>query len=138
MSNSQRIPRGIKNRNPGNIRRGSAKWRGLAAVQSDPDFCVFETPHWGLRALAKLLLTYRLRHELKTVRQMIGRWAPPNENDTGSYVAFVAKSLGLKPDAQIPIDLWPSLVAAIVRHENGQQPYTAGQIAAAVAAARER
>lgn len=134
----KRIPRGIRNHNPGNIRHGSAKWQGLAAVQSDPEFCVFSAPHWGLRALARLLLTYRRRYHLTTTRQLIGRWAPPSENDTGAYVAVVAKALGLKPDAEIPLDFWPSLVAAIVRHENGQQPYSAGQIAAAVDAARER
>lgn len=138
MSNSQRIPRGIKNRNPGNIRRSRDRWRGLAAVQSDPDFFVFETPHWGLRALAKILLTYRARYGLGSVRELIGRWAPPNENDTAAYVTAVARHLGIKPDADVPLDLWPSLVTAIVRHENGRQPYSAGEIAAAVAAARER
>lgn len=121
-------PRGIRNNNPGNIRKGSVNWRGLAPAkdQTDPAFWIFEAPVWGLRAIAVILQNYQRRDGLKTVRQMINRWAPPEENDTDAYVAKVASSVGEDPDAPVSIDapgLLRGLVLAIVWHENGEQPY---------------
>jgi hypothetical protein len=130
-------PRGIRNHNPGNIRLG-AKWKGLAAVQADGAFCQFTAPVWGLRALAKVLLAYRDRHDLRTVAQIVGRWAPPGENDTAAYVRDVARHLNVAPDAPLDLDRHlPGLIEAIVRHENGVQPYDATMIEAALALARE-
>lgn len=122
-------PRGIRNHNPGNIRRTSDAWQGMAPVQTDAAFVQFLAPEYGIRALAKVLVNYSSRG-LRTVRQIIGTWAPPNENDTGAYVAQVARALGVGPDD--PIDVrarLPQLVPAIIRHENGQQPYPAEVIA---------
>ena len=36
----EKLPRGIRNKNPGNIKLGT-DWDGLANEQSDPTFCVF-------------------------------------------------------------------------------------------------
>jgi hypothetical protein len=84
-------PRGIRNNNPGNIDRNTTKWQGMADDQSsDPRFVVFKTPQAGIRALAKILLTYQNHDGLKTVRGIIGRWAPAVENNTSAYVAAVA------------------------------------------------
>jgi len=121
-------PRGIRNNNPGNIRKSHEPWRGLlpADEQTDSAFFRFSAPEWGIRALAVILRTYQAKHGLKTVRAMIQRWAPPTENDTDAYVAAVAKAVGVAPDE--PIDLRDAattrgMVLAIIRHENGQQPY---------------
>lgn len=80
-------PRGIRNNNPGNIRWGS-DWKGLKkdGKQQDPSFCVFETPEYGIRALAKLLQNYQLLYGLNTPRKIINRYAPPTENETVSYI----------------------------------------------------
>ena len=120
------LPRGIRNRNPGNIRKSRDRWKGLASLQSDPAFFVFETPLWGIRAMAVILRNYQRRHGLKSLAQIIGRWAPAAENDTAGYVAAVSKAIGVEPRA--PVDLRDGatlrpLIAAIVRHENGLQPY---------------
>ena len=120
------LPRGIRNRNPGNIRKSGDRWKGLAPLQSDPAFLVFETPLWGVRAMATILRNYQRRLGLKTLAQIIGRWAPADENDTAGYVAAVGKAMGVEPRA--PLDLrndaaLRSLIAAIIRHENGLQPY---------------
>ena len=59
---------------------------------------------------------------------MIGRWAPPNENDTGAYVRAVAASVGVGADEEIDVHefaILRPLTLAIIRHENGQQPYRA-------------
>jgi hypothetical protein len=120
------LPRGIRNRNPGNIRKSGDRWKGLAPLQPDAAFFVFETPLWGIRAMAVILRNYQRRLGLKSLARMIGRWAPAGENDTAGYVAAMGKAMGVDPRA--PIDLGNdvtlrALIAAIIRHENGLQPY---------------
>jgi len=135
-----RLPRGLRNNNGGNIRGGPVPWKG--EVGRDPvDFVIFSSAHYGLRALAKLLITYRLKYVLDCVEEIIGRWAPTSENDTRAYVNAVAREVGVSPTETINVVTDPAmlgrLVAAIVRHENGQQPYSTEQINAAVADALE-
>lgn len=119
-------PRGIANSNPGNIRKGDA-WRGLAPIQSDPDFCVFQAPIYGIRAIVKILRTYQVRDYTLTIREIINRWAPPSENDTGAYVNDIAAKAGVNPDFVISIgnrNITAKIVKAVIWHENGQQPYS--------------
>lgn len=121
--------RGLRNNNPGNIRKSADKWLGLAAEQTDPEFFIFTEPKYGVRALGKILQTYRNKYGLKTVREIISRWAPPIENNTTSYISSVARALGVTADE--PIDVYarlPDLAAAIIRHENGINPYTFDEI----------
>lgn len=131
------MSRGIRNHNPGNIRHGS-KWEGLAASQPDPDFCTFVSPVYGVRALAKVLLNYKRKHGLSTIRQVINRWAPSTENNTNAYILSVSRKLGKVPDEVIDLEsenILEPLVLAIIHHENGQQPYTIDQIRAGIEAA---
>lgn len=116
--------RGIRNNNPGNIRLG-LPWQGLSPTQTDPAFCQFVAPQWGIRAMAKILLHYE-SEEFNTVRLIINHWAPPNENDTDAYIADVAALCQTTPDS--PLDVRANLdklIQAIIRHENGSQPYSA-------------
>lgn len=125
------LPRGIRNHNPGNLRRSGDPWQGLAKEQTDPEFFQFVSAKWGIRALARTLITYQDRHGLTTVSQIIGRWAPPNENDTGAYVCAVVNRVGVAADERVDVHDYETLrplVEAIVRHENGQQPYTNAEI----------
>jgi len=59
---------------------------------------------YGIRALAKVLTNYKKIHNLNTVRQIISRYAPPNENQTTAYIQSVAKQLGVYPDMVIDIE----------------------------------
>jgi len=43
------LPRGIRNNNPLNIRRGKDQWQGLRAQQTDTSFCQFESLEYGWR-----------------------------------------------------------------------------------------
>ena len=52
-----KTPRGIRNNNPGNLDKG-APWQGLVNNSSEPRFCTFKDPVWGIRALAVTLITY--------------------------------------------------------------------------------
>ena len=86
----------------------------------------FAAPEWGIRAIAAILRTYQIKHNLKTVSQLIHRWAPPVENDTGAYERAVAKAVGVAANEPIDLtdpDMMRGMVLAISRHENGQQPY---------------
>lgn len=118
-------PRGIRNHNPGNLRRTPDKWKGLAAEQSDDEFFTFIEPQYGLRALARLLQVYQEVHNLKTVREIINRWAPPNENDTSAYIQAVSIWTDIEPDEPIDVTQFETSMAlakAIVRMENGKPP----------------
>ncbi len=124
------MTRAQRNNNPGNIDRGKAEWlgedRSKAALEHEPRFCVFKTPAYGYRALARLLRAYQTRHGLNTVRMMIDRWAPPVENDTSAYVLDVAGALHVDPDHAIDTHDHATLFAlckAIARHESGFDPW---------------
>lgn len=119
--------RGIRNNNPGNIRWGD-EWRGLVpeAQRTDKSFCQFKALEFGIRAMIIILRNYQSKYGLKTITGIIKRWAPPNENDTQAYIRSVAQATGT--DADKPIDLTDSrklfpLLQAIIKHENGTQPY---------------
>lgn len=130
-----RTPRGIRNHNPGNIRRSSDPWQGLAERQGDVEFFTFKSPIYGIRALARTLITYQDKHGLRTIHQIIGRWAPPVENNTNAYVRAVAEATDLDADQMLDLHdfdyLFP-LTKAIIKHENGQQPYSDVEITKAL------
>ena len=138
-------PRGIRNNNPGNIRWGD-NWQGLVPVdkRTDKSFAQFTQPIYGIRALAKVLTNYTKREGLPnvgkknidTVREIISRWAPPNENDTEAYIRSVAKAIGVEPNDPINVfdkTIMSGLVKAIIRHENGMMSYTDDVIDRAIA-----
>lgn len=137
LNGSVNVPRAVRNCNPGNIRKG-APWQGLSDVQDDPDFCTFSSPKWGFRAMGILLVTYQDRYRLGTVRQLIGRWAPPSENQTGAYVGDVARLTNFEPDEQLDMhnyeDLKP-VVKAIATHESGKWLFTDIELEAGLRAA---
>jgi hypothetical protein len=119
------VPRGIRNNNPGNIRLGIA-WQGLAATQTDPDFCQFTTAQYGIRAIEEIMLTYKSRG-LTTITQIISTWAPTNENNTQAYIDAVSQSTGFGANDQLNVtvlDVATKLIEAIIQHENGEQPYS--------------
>jgi len=125
------VSRGIRNNNPGNLRRTDDPWQGLAETQTDADFFVFQTPIYGIRSLARTLIKYQDQHGLRTIRQIIGRWAPSAENDTVAYTKAVSNETGFAPDVVLDMHKYEhlkALVAAIIRFENGHEPYTAAQV----------
>ena len=116
------MSRGLRNNNPGNIRRSRVRYKGEVRPSRDPDFKEFSTMAYGYRAVFVLLDTYRSRYGLTTIRQMLNRYAPPTENFTEGYVRFVADYAGVMPDEVIDPrserDMIP-IVAAMSKIENG-------------------
>ena len=86
------IPRGIRNNNPLNIRRGT-NWLGLSKHQTDPAFCQFDSMTYGLRAGLIIIRTYMMKYKLTTIHSIVTRWAPPSENDTNAYVKSVSSMM---------------------------------------------
>ena len=93
------MKRGIRNNNPLNIRHGKDRWQGARETQTDRSFVQFESMSYGYRAGWRTLQTYyeRFCRQTKpfTVRSIIERWAPPNENDTEAYIRQVLKLAGI-------------------------------------------
>ncbi|WFQ80494.1 structural protein [Xenorhabdus sp. SF857] len=120
------MTRGIRNNNPGNIRHGD-NWQGLCSRQTDKSFCQFIAPEYGVRAMIKILRTYERKYGDNTIRQFISRWAPPNENDTEAYIAYVSDAVSVSRDSVIDVnnqDVMTALVKAMIQMENGKQPYS--------------
>lgn len=114
-------PRGIRNCNPGNIRKTDTKWKG-EVPGGDSAFETFISMPYGYRALIKLLQNYQRNHRLRTIRQLINRWAPSTENNTSAYVATVARETGFGCDQTIDLkDRRTAILmaAAISYVENG-------------------
>ena len=124
--------RAIRNNNPGNIRIGQP-WAGLMPgsqmtpeQKQETEFCVFDSPMWGFRAMGLILRTYANRFAAQDrpfcVATIIGTWAPPADNNkTDAYVEDVAERIGVDPDDILICDranMMP-LVKAISLHEVG-------------------
>lgn len=116
------MTRGLRNNNPGNIRKSGTVYLG-ETVSADASFKTFESVEYGYRAMFVLLHTYQKRYGLKTLRQMISRWAPPEDNnDTEAYITAVSDDSGVPADSTITTtykDVMVPIVAAMSRVENG-------------------
>lgn len=89
-------PRGVRNHNPLNIeRRPGTKWLGQTKEQTDPRFVQFQSDVLGFRAALIIIRRYIKQYDLKTIRKIISRWAPPGENHTEIYIQVVAERSGI-------------------------------------------
>jgi hypothetical protein len=127
MKATTKPPRGIRNNNPGNIERGNDKWQGLDPKPQpvDPRFAQFKDPSWGIRALAVILINYQDKYGLRTIKDIIGRWAPTNENNTAAYAESVSRATGFGIGETLDMHKYICLrpiVEAIIRHECGAGP----------------
>lgn len=116
------MARGLSNNNPGNIRISGTKYQGEIQPSKDRAFKQFESMAYGYRAMFMLLYTYQKRHGLRTIRQMISRWAPPTENFTENYIRYVAQWSEIGADTGIDTmtkSTMVPIVAAMSRMENG-------------------
>lgn len=94
--------RGIRNNNPLNIRRGH-NWKGLRPTQTDAAFCQFTSIEWGIRAAVLILASYARKH-VRTIEEIITRWAPPSENNTRRYIQMVCDTTGWPPSRVVPVN----------------------------------
>lgn len=114
---------GIRNNNPFNIKYNNInKWKGQTGFNKG--FCVFSDMEFGLRAGIYLLRKYINVYKLKSVKEIIGRFAPPSENATSAYISYVSNYLGVRPDSQIneflvkDLTIFYNLCSAICYYES--------------------
>lgn len=117
-------PKGVRNNNPLNLGYVPGQ-PGLDPVApTDGRFGRYVTPEDGVSAAVLQLRSYQTRSGLVTPAQMISRWAPPSENDTGTYVRTVAAKSGLQPDQPVDLnnpDQASRLVGAMAQVETGRK-----------------
>lgn len=115
---------GVRNNNPGNIRKSKDVWVGQTG--NDGAFVTFATPAHGIRATGRNLLSYA-RQGYVTPEQIITRWAPPeDDNDTEGYIKFVSEYLNVPRDTRLDLtdlNTLTRLSMAIMIKENGQSEF---------------
>lgn len=109
-----------RNHNPLNIRKTKAgvdRWDG--EVSSGNAFAKFTSPQYGLRA-AMFLLRRRYFNDngLKSVEQIINKWAPVADNSIkaiSNYINSVAAALNVAPTEPLDIDNSDAQLIAMAR-----------------------
>lgn len=110
--------RNWRNNNPGNLEYGEFA-KSLGAVGSDGRFAVFPSYDAGRQAKERLIFSSPSYRDL-TLEQAISRYAPPNENNTRSYINQVAAAAGVPastPMNQIPATVRGNVLNAMERVE---------------------
>lgn len=119
-SGNKRLPRNLRNNNPGNIEYGPyAKSKG--AIGSDGRFAIFPTPQAGEKAMSDLLSSYRSRG-YDTIASIIGRWSPASDNaagNTAAYISDVSRRTGIDPNQRLSDAQMFAVQHAMALHEGG-------------------
>lgn len=123
----KKLPRGIRNNNPLNIRKGN-NWKGEVSRSTDGEFEQFVSMQWGIRAGFKILKNYMTGYggrvkALTNVHDIIHRWAPPNENNCRAYIDSVCRFSGLHEFERLQFsdrNKMLALVDGMIRVECGQ------------------
>ena len=130
------LPRGLRNNNPGNIKRNSDVFQG-EKTSSDKEFKQFKSMAYGYRAIFKILSNYYRNYKLDTIRIngipaaewdsqnfLHMPWAPENENNTNAYIKAVSDYAGIPADDPINIndrEQMIRIVAGMSKVENGRE-----------------
>ncbi|WYW02717.1 endolysin [Pseudomonas phage vB_PpuM-Peetri] len=110
-----------RNFNPGNI-RASDKNQWVGEVGQEGGFEKFDTVVHGARAWFKLARKH-VGAEGMTLKQLVNKLTPPNENDTSGYVTAVSKETGIDPNQKLDPNDQKTMMAiakAVFRQEGYQ------------------
>lgn len=119
---TQKKPRGLRNCNPGNIRKNNIVYQGEVVPSKDEAFKQFTTMAYGYRAMFTVLYTYQKKYGINTISDAIIRYAPAIENHTTAYIDAVSEWSGVPATSHITTtngDVMIPIVAAMSRVENG-------------------
>ena len=78
-----------RNNNPGNIGAGPTA-KELGSIGVNGRWAIFPDTAAGFKAMHDLLMSPA--YNSLTAKQAVDKWAPPNENNTASYIAQLAKA----------------------------------------------
>lgn len=138
--NTPRLPRGVRNNNPLNIRFVKKNnWEGRCDIKHDKDFEEFRVMYYGYRAAFLLLHKYMYLYKLNCIYDVVSRWAPTSDgNDVVSYANRVSAKINVPIFEKIEWTDWRLMVymaVAMAEVENGIDmdylPALKGYIAAA-------
>lgn len=122
---------GFRNHNPGNLREASnstGRNQGFSTFASDND---------GLAAMARQLMLYGDRGN-NTPGGILHTYAPRTENKTQQYINAVSARTGYDSRQRLDLhnpEILKTLMAAMIQHEQGSQPYTEEQLKNAIQSA---
>jgi hypothetical protein len=103
--------RGQRNNNPMNIIGGPNRWQGMKGRQEDRNFVQFTTMTYGVRAAMILLTKYHRDYNLKTVPEIVHRWAPDGGEAEKNYITHVRNTLFKSDINQTRADLFKLMQA---------------------------
>lgn len=115
----------IGKNNPFNVRYSVLnRWKGLDKRNpSTKGFCNFNTEYFGVRSAMYLLYRSYRRKNIRTISEMINRYAPPSENKTWRYVNYVCSHCGLLPfDSPKTTNDWINVFYAMALYEGNPIP----------------
>lgn len=120
------LPLGIRNNNPGNLRRATVADTQSVIVNN---FAVFRSTSDGLLNLAHMIRRHINSPEGMTLLGFVHLYAPPSENNTLAYVALIERYLRRVPGTASMCKMsilkdWDvlDLMRGIIRMENGIPP----------------
>lgn len=120
---------GFRNNNPGNLRvaaNATGKNGGFSTFANDAD---------GRTAMARRQLMLYGDRGNNTLDGIIHTYAPQSENNTRAYIDSVSKATGYGAKEQVNLhdpETLKTIMAAMIKHENGAQPYTEEQLLNAI------
>ena len=115
----------IFNNNPGNIRTSPTNWNG-EVTEPGEKFERFSDMHMGIRASARILITYGKKYGIDTINKIIDRYAPPEDNNpnNANYTRHVSNGSGFGVDEKIDLtdpEVLMKLMRPIFQFENGHK-----------------
>jgi len=126
--NNKSIHANIRAKNPGNIRhRENSLWPGqIGYIETiHGKFAKFDSYENGAAAGLSNLRNYMQTYNKYTIRDIVSRWAPPSENDTEGYIAYVSKKLGINPNQRLKeSDLAPLFKIMAIKEGDNKGIYT--------------
>lgn len=120
---SKKLPVGIRNNNPGNLRYlKDWGWPGITG-KDERNFAIFETPEHGLAEFIRQLRRDQKRG-LLSLEQLLPKYAPASDNnDTEAYIKKVSERTNIPRNRALnlndPLEQM-SVMKAFVLHENGR------------------
>lgn len=96
----KRIPRGLRNHNPLNIKIGN-DWHGEKHPNTDGVFEQFTADYFGYRAAFIILRKYITRYGRDTIRKIVHSWSPDGASIEANYMKAVCQFTGKALDDHI-------------------------------------
>jgi len=114
-------PRGIRNNNPGNIKRSNIQWQGKVPFSQSTDqvFEQFTAYKWGIRAMILDVANDIIYDDLDTITKVIMEYSATNQ---APYIIFVSNKAKIAPNAYIQAtkSTLRKLIPAMAEFEQGE------------------